>query len=1359
MPSTAVTIYSRRLRSAQKGNVCKCKVGSCTTCGSKCRRCMCACDGIEPSEALSRSRGGYRRQVNAIKTTREGINKNAKTNNSTITTNRIVTRNSLNKKLNKKRQRNSHFHKVGKIRSRNKRTKRVTQESDSGGSDDNHDDSTYVDDAEIATCYEESVQRKGKEANGKKISSKRDHSSAPTNRENDSRTEIDDSSGTKTVEDSEFVLDLETNDWSTLDDDVASTIAQKVMRSRKELPPKEQRFVMTNMENLLHPPIDNIENASIRTNEQKNTSKTRELEDLLRKLDLANHWVRVIPSFQIRETANDIQLAASKASFGRLTSLGVRMIDKCLRLLCPGPGYDNFRKDVFKKIEIQNKTNQSKTKARNPSQPRNRFERSPSEQLDSVNNTLSSWSNISMKRSVERRVIRAILNDSYLKHEVLRLKQTYGLKQGNGQPVRQARKDADELRHGRRLNIKTIIRKCKDESIVQKCVDFILSDSNVSSVAWGTKTVLLQSIGEITLPKLTRKKPIFKMFEIYRDSTENDSDQLKSTSFYAICNVLTSNDEAMLSSVDYVSGLLCNETCETLQEIIDQMIPNDQRDDCTKLVSVAKNFMKNQFKDHLLKDDECCFHGVEYALSRNTALKENIDDNGCKFPFYVCHHLESLLRELPIESDREDQRDDALTVISSIREKFKLFLSHQARCKCQSIAIDEAEEDIKRKCVESKGKIINALIIIDFKMKYEMKSTRETTVEHFGKRGIGWHGFAIIFYLLDNEGAPYKNIVYLDQILSETNMQNALTVVGLLETGIATIVSELPYIKEAVITSDNATCYQNHFVTFMMAIFNKKFSGQFFIKSFLHTETQDGKSLLDAHFATSNRHLLTFMKTWRTNRITRINTAQGLSYALSFNFGMKNSMVQLVEFDFCKLESLKVIFDKLIVKCGSYYSRANQITFTKTDNDNELWLDKQPSVYYLEQIKKTNFTFKVNAYSNVNPTVRFNVDVKDDKLTVDDGSPDSISTTSTLENETTLLQEEQTGVDQVNTHHPNIVQQLSDFSAFRKSKKVFVDKLEAVGALNLLGIASTTIERERFDSNDSDSDSDYDANESIADSDSEDDLDDYFLNNDNTTYGKPPETVYDVDSMITSTKLLRFLPLGTIRRKKNSKNTRSKISTKKMIKGVTDTAVRYAQKYIKQNDVFNTRDKLDPMVERAANFRMEPFENGWARRLGHGKTYGVSYIDQYEEELTEMFQVGSVNSSSKMSAGKMRESLLKTYPNRFSLPGETEIRQLIGKLSQKEKKERLSTNKKKSNRGRKPGKNNMSWYVVLREMIITDPNEKPEIIFKKLIDSFNDQFPEDLPILDDKPDKDKIKQTIARFKTKIKNDAKRTVFD
>ena len=62
-------------------------------------------------------------------------------------------------------------------------------------------------------------------------------------------------------------------------------------------------------------------------------------------------------------------------------------------------------------------------------------------------------------------------------------------------------------------------------------------------------------------------------------------------------------------------------------------------------------------------------------------------------------------------------------------------------------------------------------------------------------------------------------------------------------------------------------------------------------------------------------------------------------------------------------------------------------------------------------------------------------------------------------------------------------------------------------------------------------------------------------------------------------------------------------------------------------------------------------------------------------------------------------------------------------------------------------------------MITADPTEKLETIYKNLIDSINGSLPEDLPMNDNKPDKDKIKSNIVRFKTKIKNDAKRTIVD
>ena len=52
-------------------------------------------------------------------------------------------------------------------------------------------------------------------------------------------------------------------------------------------------------------------------------------------------------------------------------------------------------------------------------------------------------------------------------------------------------------------------------------------------------------------------------------------------------------------------------------------------------------------------------------------------------------------------------------------------------------------------------------------------------------------------------------------------------------------------------------------------------------------------------------------------------------------------------------------------------------------------------------------------------------------------------------------------------------------------------------------------------------------------------------------------------------------------------------------------------------------------------------------RSGHGDLYGVRYIHQYEEELTKIFEIGVRNSANKMSAGKIRENLMKKYPGRF----------------------------------------------------------------------------------------------------------------
>ena len=104
-------------------------------------------------------------------------------------------------------------------------------------------------------------------------------------------------------------------------------------------------------------------------------------------------------------------------------------------------------------------------------------------------------------------------------------------------------------------------------------------------------------------------------------------------------------------------------------------------------------------------------------------------------------------------------------------------MAHRTRCCDQYLALEKTEEEMKRKLKESNGKHVQAIMIADFKMKFEPISSRETTLSHYGKRGIGWHGIHLTYYQLeertDNNGIsqqiPVKYAVYLDQILEDSN--------------------------------------------------------------------------------------------------------------------------------------------------------------------------------------------------------------------------------------------------------------------------------------------------------------------------------------------------------------------------------------------------------------------------------------------------------------------------------------------------------------------------------------------------------------------------------------------------------------
>ena len=137
----------------------------------------------------------------------------------------------------------------------------------------------------------------------------------------------------------------------------------------------------------------------------------------------------------------------------------------------------------------------------------------------------------------------------------------------------------------------------------------------------------------------------------------------------------------------------------------------------------------------------------------------------------------------------------------------------------QNIVISKIEEKLKEACMNYRtNRVITAIIKGDFKMKFEPLSSRESTLDHYSKRGISWHGFCLIFYfrqlVSNNNGTvtskeAIKYTVNLNQILSDSNKQDSLSVLSL-DTTMAQIRLELYH---SLINSSYKHIMPSHIVT------------------------------------------------------------------------------------------------------------------------------------------------------------------------------------------------------------------------------------------------------------------------------------------------------------------------------------------------------------------------------------------------------------------------------------------------------------------------------------------------------------------------------------------------------------------
>ena len=328
-----------------------------------------------------------------------------------------------------------------------------------------------------------------------------------------------------------------------------------------------------------------------------------------------------------------------------------------------------------------------------------------------------------------------------------------------------AKKNAVILRSGKNiLPVKRHVKRYFPEK-VQKTMRFILSDRNIQILSWGVKKVYIDGKA-INIPKLARKKCISNMVKEYHIEYSHQNERVGDTSFRSIAKAITSHDTKARTSVDYVSGVLMYDNLSYMKQIVCTIIDPITKDLAVELLNILEACLKRYIPDHI-RTNPCLWVNIDFALCRSNQSNSNMAPcNVCSMPFVIIDRLKRL-----VDSEYVEMLDDCML-------KVKLFIAHCVRSHIQNKRCDQLKNELTQE---------QALIIIDYKMKFEPMYFREKSSQFYGKKGMSWHGSLLCTKcsIEDGETIPDTtefDLHYFDHIVMCDTTQDSRAVLSIFES-------------------------------------------------------------------------------------------------------------------------------------------------------------------------------------------------------------------------------------------------------------------------------------------------------------------------------------------------------------------------------------------------------------------------------------------------------------------------------------------------------------------------------------------------------------------------------------------------
>ncbi|RUA04226.1 MAG: hypothetical protein DSY43_06820 [Gammaproteobacteria bacterium] len=379
---------------------------------------------------------------------------------------------------------------------------------------------------------------------------------------------------------------------------------------------------------------------------------------------------------------------------------------------------------------------------------------------------------------------------------------------------------------------------------VDHFIDFTNRPYFWQDVAFGTRILKLDSGQKVTMPNVIRTVTRSTMINQYYQYCEEEKfSPLSRATLFKILDVRGASQRKCLQGLDNIAtdgaaGF------ETLEKIVDELGESGAKlswcNNTKKQLDASRRYLKTEYQIHCAEGQSTCAdHCQDYALSDNTdeAFRmhcehaHNVLCDQCESLRCTLREIEDNINNFDLTFYSEEQKEDLNHDFNCARSNILDWKAHVLRASNQERAKQDFLHDMKA------GE--EALVVMDWAMKFNQLKFREKQSEWFGKRGLSWHISSVIMKSKETKEIEVRSFAHL----FDSCTQDWYAVVSIVEDLLVKMKLENPYLTKVYIRSDEAGCYHNNNLIAALRDVSKR--TRVTIGRLDHSEPQHGKDICD----------------------------------------------------------------------------------------------------------------------------------------------------------------------------------------------------------------------------------------------------------------------------------------------------------------------------------------------------------------------------------------------------------------------------------------------------------------------------------------------------------------------------------